>query len=283
MNVAVLGASGFIGKHLVQALRDRGDSIVTASLRDVAGAAAAAARCDAIVNLAGEPIAQRWTAPVKRLIADSRTELPKQFLAALAQHGHRVKAYVSASAIGYYGTSESATFVEESPPGDDFLAHVCAAWEAQARGAEEFGMRVTIVRTGVVLGRDGGALAKMLPAFRAGVGGIVGSGRQWISWVHVDDLVGIFMMALDGPGGVLNATAPNPVTNAELTQTLAAVLHRPAVVPVPAVALRLMLGEAAGVLLTGQRVLPRRTLELGYRFAFPELRPALEHLLANRA
>jgi uncharacterized protein (TIGR01777 family) len=279
VNVAVLGASGFVGAHLTRALRNRGDTVVAASLRDPEAAAQACAPCDAIVNLAGEPIAQRWSEAVKRRIEQSRIEAPRRFLDALSHLGRRVRAYVSASAIGYYGSSEDETFTETNPSGDDFLARVCAGWEREARAASDLGMRVAIVRSGLALGTDGGLLAKMLPPFRAGLGGIVGSGRQWISWVHVDDLAGIFCMALDGADGPLNATAPNPVTNAQLTKTLGKVLHRPTIAPVPAIVLRMVLGEGAQVALTGQRVLPQRTMELGYRFRFPELEPALEDLL----
>lgn len=279
MNVAVLGASGFVGAHLTQALQNRGDTVVTASLRDPETAARACAACDAIVNLAGEPIAQRWSEVVKRRIEQSRVDAPRRFLGALSQGSRRARAYVSASAIGYYGTSEDATFTESSAGGDDFLARVCAGWEREARAAGDLGMRVAIVRSGLALGTNGGLLAKMLPPFRAGLGGIVGSGRQWVSWVHLDDLVGIFLMALDGADGPLNATAPNPVTNGQLTKTLGEVLHRPTVASVPAIALRLALGEGAQVALAGQRVLPQRTMELGYRFRFPELKPALEDLL----
>jgi uncharacterized protein len=279
MNVLLLGGAGFVGRHLASALRARGDTVTIASLRDLESAASAAASCDAIVNLAGEPIAQRWTAEHKRRIEESRVELPRRFLELLGQHPRRRGAYVSASAIGYYGTSETATFDEESPPGDDFLARVCAAWEGEAHRAAPLGMRVAIVRTGIALGSDGGALAKILPPFRAGVGGRVGDGRQWFSWVHVADLAGIYLMALDAIEGPVNACAPNPVSNADFTAELGSALHRPAGLPVPAIALRALLGEGADVLLKGQRVLPRRTEALGYRFRFPELKDALANLL----
>lgn len=279
MHVALLGGSGFIGRHLAPALRARGDDVTIVSLRDVERATEAASECDAIVNLVGEAVDQRWTAEAKRRIEASRVDLPRRFLEALAQRPRRCTIYVSASAVGYYGTSETETFDEESPPGDDFLARVCVFWEREARRAEALGMRLAIVRTGVVLGSDGGALAKMLPPFRAGVAGRIGSGRQWISWVHVDDVVGVYLMALNGESGPLNATAPNPVTNATLTKTLGEALHRPTKLAVPTIALRMMLGEGADMLLTGQRVLPRRTQERGYRFTFTELTAALANLL----
>ena len=280
MRVGVLGASGFIGRHLTQALRARGDEVLTASLRDPAAAARTLASCGAVVNLSGEPISQRWNATVKHNILYSRTESPRQFLEAMAALPHRPSTYVSASAVGYYGTSETATFTESSPAGSDFLAGVCAQWEAQALQAEAIGMRVAIVRTGIALGSDGGALAQMLPPFRLGAGGIIGNGRQWISWVHIDDVIGIYLKAIDGVGGVLNATAPTPVTNATLTQALGRAVHRPAIIPTPTIALRLMFGEAADILVTGQRVLPERAQAEGYRFTFTEIDAALANLIA---
>ncbi|MBV8117184.1 MAG: TIGR01777 family oxidoreductase [Candidatus Eremiobacteraeota bacterium] len=281
MNVLVLGASGFIGGHLRRALERRGDAVVAASLRDPAAAANAAARCDAIVNLSGEPIGRRWDEARKHAILYSRTELPRRFLEALANlEPATPRTYVSASAIGYYGTSESETFVEENPPGADFLAQVCEAWERQASAARELGLRVAIVRTGLVLGNDGGVLARMLPPFRLGLGGIIGDGRQWYSWIHIEDLIGIYLSVLDAGDGPYNATAPNPVTNAEFTQTLGCVLHRPAVLPTPTFALQRMRGEGASVATTGQRVLPKRvTGEREYSFLFPVLEGALRNLL----
>lgn len=279
MKVLILGASGFIGRRLASALRARGDDVLTATLREPQAAAAFASSCDAVVNLAGEPVAQRWNEAVKRRIKESRVDLPHRFIEALAQQRKRPSAYVSASAIGYYGTSETATFVEESPPGDDFLARVCAEWEREAQRAADLGMRVACVRTGVVLGTDGGALPKMLPPFRAGLGGVIGTGRQWFSWIALDDIIGIYLLAIDKAQGALNATAPNPVTNAEFTKELAGTIHRPAFLPVPSLVLRAMLGEGADAILQGQRVLPERTQALGYTFAFPRLKEALADLL----
>ncbi len=282
MKVCVLGGSGFVGRHLVAKFEARGDAIVVASLRDPAAAAALAAGCDAIVNLAGEPIGQRWNEAVKHAILHSRTELPRKFLDALARVEPRKPAtYVSASAIGYYGTSETETFVEENPPGADFLAQVCEAWERQASTARDLGMRVAIVRTGLALGNDGGALAKMLPPFRLGLGGVVGTGRQWYSWIHVDDLAGIYLTLLDGGDGPFNAVAPDPVTNAEFTHALGAALHRPTSLPAPIFALKLVLGEGASVVTTGQRVLPKRIVdERGFAFAHPQLEGAFAALFS---
>ena len=280
MRVLVLGASGFVGRHLVAALRARSDNVDVGSLRDPDAAAAAAEACDAVVNLAGETLAQRWSAAVKQRIERSRTELPRRFLEALASRARRPAVYVSASAIGYYGASEGAEFDESCPAGSGFLAAVCQAWEAQALRAADLGMRVAMVRSGFVLGTDGGGLAKMLPPFRMGLGGIVGNGRQWISWIHVRDAVGIYLLALDRGSGPIDATAPNPVINAEFTRALATVLGRPAIAPAPTFALRMLLGEGADVLLTGQRVLPTRaTREYGFAFAFERIEDALRDLL----
>lgn len=281
MKIGIAGASGLVGTHLTAALQSRGDTVVTASLRDPAGAAAALAECDAVVNLAGEPIAQRWTPAAKARMRSSRVDAPHAFIDALSALPRRPQAYISASATGYYASSETATYNESSTPGTDFLGELCVAWEREANRAAEIGMRVAIVRTGIALATGGGALAKMLPPFRLGLGGIIGNGRQWLSWIHIDDLVGIYLHAIDGAHGVFNATAPKAVTNAEFTHALGAVLHRPTLFPVPTIALRLMLGEGADVLLTGQRVVPERTLAEGYRFAYAELEPALRSLLAR--
>lgn len=279
MRIAVAGATGFIGRHLTAALRNRGDEVIELSLRDPARAALQCEGLDAVVNLAGEPISQRWSPAVKERIADSRIKTPHAFIDGLAKLGRTPRSYISASAVGYYGTSETATFTENSGPGNDFLARVCTGWESEAERAMSFGMRVAIVRTGIALGTDGGALKAMLPPFQMGAGGIVGSGRQWYSWIHIDDVVGIYLMALDGATNFLNATAPTPVTNADFTQALGHALNRPTVVPVPTFALRMMLGEGADIVLTGQRVLPERTIEQGYRFKYTSIHDALASLL----
>lgn len=280
MRVAILGASGFVGSRLTAALRARGHAVDALSLHEPAAAADRAADCDTIVNLAGETIAQRWSSTVKHRIEYSRTELPRRFLERLGSHDRRAAVYVSASAVGYYGTSETATFVESSPPGNDFLARVCTQWEAQASRAHDLGMRVAIVRCGIVLDTAGGALAKMLPPFRAGLGGVVGSGKQWVSWIHIDDVIRVYELAIERIDGVVDATAPNPVTNAELTHALGAAIGRPTVAPVPKIALRVMLGEGAAVVLEGQRVLPKRLLEdFNFEFRFTEIDAALRNLL----
>lgn len=280
MKVMVLGASGFIGRHLCAALRARGDEVVTASLRDPSAAAGTSGGSDVVVNLAGAPVSVRWTAAAKATMMSSRVELPRRYLEALALVEARPHRYVSASAIGYYGTSRSTTFVEASPPGDDFLARLCVAWETEADAARALGMHVSKVRTGLVLGRDGGVLAKLLPPFRLGLGGPVGDGGQWYSWIHLDDQIGIYLAAIDGTDGVLNATAPKPVTNRDFTRALARAVHRPAFLPVPRFATRRLLGEGALIVNEGQRVLPKRTLETGYIFRHTDLAEALDSLLA---
>jgi len=280
VKIGVLGSTGFVGKHLCAALAARGDEIVPASLRDPKAAAQALAGCDIVVNLSGEPVAQRWTPEARHAISYSRIELPGQFLDALGAQAARPSAYVSASAIGYYGASETATFTETSPPGEDFLATVCVGWERQTFRARDFGMRAVALRTGVALGIEGGALATMLPPFRLGAGGPVGSGKQWVSWIHIADVVGIYLAAIERGDGVYNATAPNPVTNADLTKGLAKVLKRPAFLPVPEFMLKAMLGDGSSIVTTGQKVIPQRTVdELHYQFRFPELAPALQNLL----
>jgi uncharacterized protein (TIGR01777 family) len=275
MIITLLGGSGFIGRPLAASLQKRGDTVRVASLRDPIAAAATAAGSDVVVNLAGASVAERWTDAQKRAIMSTRVDLPQAFLRALADVEAKPTAYVSASAIGYYGTSRTATFTETSPPGSDYLADVCVAWEAEAQRARELGMRVAIVRTGIVLGSDGGALAKLLPLFRFGLGGVVASGEQWYSWIHLADQVGIYELAIDGYDGVLDATAPNPAKNRDFTTALAAAVHRPALFPAPEFALKLVLGEGAYVVTEGQRVLPEATLAAGYRFRFPDLGPAL--------
>ncbi|MDB5040341.1 MAG: hypothetical protein JWN27_1067 [Candidatus Eremiobacteraeota bacterium] len=279
MRVTILGASGFIGRHLAAALRARGDQVVTASLRDPEGAAAAGQASDVAVNLAGAPVAVRWTAAAKQAIRSSRVDAPRAFLTALAKRDRRPSAYVSASAVGYYGTSRTATFTETSSPGDDFLARVCVAWEAEADAASALGMRVAKIRTGLVLGTDGGVLGKLLPLFRLGLGGVIAGGRQWNSWIHLEDQIGIYLLAIDGAAGALNAVAPNPVTNREFTHALAAAVGRPALFPVPALAARLLFGEGAYVITEGQRVLPDATRSAGYAFRHPSLDEALRSLL----
>lgn len=300
MRVTVTGATGLIGGRLVERLKARGDEVTVLS-RNPDGAparldveavrwdpgsgpapAAALAGRDAVVHLAGEPVAQRWTEEAKRRIRSSREVGTANLVAGLRAAEPRPRALVSSSAVGYYGPRGDEPVDEETPPGDDFLARVCVAWEHAALAAQDLGVRVTRVRTGVVLDPDGGALAKMLPPFKLGAGGPVAGGRQWMPWIHADDLAGLYLAALDGDdawAGPLNASAPSPVTNAEFSKALGRALHRPAVAPVPAFAIKLLYGEMATIVTTGQRVVPRRALALDYAFEHPELDEALRAAL----
>jgi uncharacterized protein (TIGR01777 family) len=245
--------------------------------------AQALAECDAVVHLAGEPVAQRWSDPAKHAIRESRVRGAHNLVAGLSelQAQDRPTALLASSAIGYYGPHGEEPLDEEAPPGEGFLAQVCAACEAQAQAAAELGMRVVRIRTGVVLDRGGGALAKMLPPFRLGLGGPVAGGKQYMSWIHLQDIVGMILAALSSQewSGPVNATAPTPVNGYEFAHTLGRVLRRPALLPVPALALRLLYGEMSSIVTTGARVLPAKALVLGYRFRHPELEEALRSAL----
>jgi hypothetical protein len=244
---------------------------------------AALAGRDALVHLAGENVAQRWSASAKRAIRESRVTGTRHLVQALGPLGgsERPRVLLSASAIGYYGAHEDEPIDEEAPAGADFLAQTCAAWEEQAIAAERFGLRVVRMRTGVVLDRDGGALAKMLTPFKLGVGGPVAGGRQYISWIHPDDLVGMMVAAIgaDQWSGPVNATAPRPERNRDLSKALGQALHRPSLLPVPGAALRLLYGEMAEIVTSGARVLPARALVLGYQFRHERLGSALRAAL----
>ena len=238
--------------------------------------------CDAVVNLAGEPIAQRWTPAAKKRIYDSRVEGTRRLVHALSAQSQRPGVLVCASAVGVYGSRGDEILTEKSSPGAGFLPHVVTDWEESAQTAEALGIRVISLRFGMVLGR-GGALAKLLPLFRLGVGGRLGSGRQWMSWIHIDDAVSLILLALENAAlrGAVNATAPHPVTNDEFTRRLAGALHRPAIFPAPAFALKLALGEMSEVLLDSQRVLPVAALATGFHFQYPELSVAFANILST--
>lgn len=272
MRIAVTGASGFIGRALVERLRAAGHEITSLYVRKLG----AVEPVEAVVHLAGEPVAQRWTAKARQRIRASRVDGTLQLVNSLANLDPRPSVLVSASAVGYYGPRGEEALTESSEPGSDFLASVCAEWERTAERAALLGMRVARLRIGMVLGRGGGALARMLPIFRLGLGGPLASGRQWMSWIHRGDLVSLIEFALTtGLSGAVNATAPNPVRNSEFTAELAGLLHRPAFLPVPAFALRMAYGEMASVLLASQRVLPSAAQAAGFRFRYPELPAAL--------
>jgi len=301
MKVAVTGGSGFLGTGFVQCLLGRGHDVhvlarnveralsklpegVTGSYYDTVTPLSpdALANAEAVVHLAGEPVAQRWTREAKHRIQDSRVMGTRILVEAMKGAG-TVKRFVSASAIGYYGGTRGAEpLMEESPPGDDFLSQVCRGWEAEALRAREAGIRTALVRMGVVLHPEGGALHKMLPPFRMGAGGPVGSGKQYVSWVHREDALDLLLFVLEHPTleGPVNATAPEPVANEVFAHALGHALGRPSVMHVPAFVLKAAMGEMAKVALEGQRVLPRRAQEAGFTFRHPTLEAALKDLLA---
>jgi uncharacterized protein (TIGR01777 family) len=301
MRIFVTGATGLIGRRLIALLTGRGDG-VRALARDperarrklpgvelVAGDVASEgpwmrslAECDAVVHLAGEPIVgRRWTAEFKERIVKSRVNGTRNVAAALADS--RARVLVSASAVGYYG-DRSDPVDEDSPPGDDFLAQLCAQWEQAAEPAITPDRRVTRLRIGVVLDRHEGALSKMVPMFRAFAGGPVGSGRQWVSWIHHHDMLALLVYALDEAraAGPINACAPAPVTMRDFARAIGHALARPSWLPAPSLALRVLYGEGALPLLTGQNVLPRRAQELGFQFQFPSLDQALQEIFASQ-
>jgi uncharacterized protein (TIGR01777 family) len=246
--------------------------------------AEAFAEVDAVFHLAGEPVAEgRWTPQKKRAIRDSRVVGTKNLVEALLSLQKRPAVLVAASAVGYYGDRGDETLVEDAAPASDFLAEVCVGWEAEALRARQLGMRVVTTRTGIVLAPDGGALSRMLPPFRLGFGGRLGHGRQWMPWIHLDDVVGLLLHAarceaIDGP---MNVVAPLPVTNRSFTEALGKALGRPAVLPVPRLGLRAAFGEMGQILVASQRVLPKVALDSGYRFRQPELRAALDACLGK--
>jgi uncharacterized protein (TIGR01777 family) len=279
VNIAITGASGMIGKRLQQRLVEAGHTALAVPRE------AEVPTCDAIVHLAGEPIAQRWTEAAKKRIYDSRVERTRNLVNALSKQSNRPRVLVCASAVGIYGSRGDEILTEKSPPGSGFLPHLAIDWEESARTAEALGVRVISLRFGMVLGH-GGALAKLLPPFRLGAGGRLGSGRQWMSWIHIDDAVSLILFAIENTAGAalrgsVNATAPHPVTNDEFTRRLAAALHRPAIFPVPAFALKLAFGEMSEVLLDSQRVLPTAAQAAGFHFQYPELAAALENILGT--
>lgn len=250
--------------------------------REPAPAHALAGR-DAVVNLAGEPIDQRWTSAARRAIRDSRVAGTRNLVAGLRECEPRPRTLASASGVNYYGPRGEEPLDEDAPPGDGFLAEVCVAWEEQAAQASALGVRVARLRTGVVLAPGGGALQRMVLPFRLGLGGPVAGGRQYMSWIHIDDHVAMLLAALEDErfSGAVNATAPQPVSNREFARTLARVLRRPALLPVPRLALRGALGEMSEVLTTGQRALPAKALVAGFEFRHPTLDGALRSVLGS--
>ncbi len=302
MRVIIAGGTGLIGRALAADLVQDGHHVIVLSrtperytgrlpagvqverwdARRAEGWAHLADGADAIVNLAGENIAAgRWTPERKRRIRESRLNAGRAVVEAVQAASNRPRVVVQASAVGYYGPCGDEEVTENHPPGSDFLARVCVEWEASTAPVEELGVRRPILRTGIVLSTEGGALPRMLPPFKLGLGGRLGSGRQWFPWIHIRDEVRAirFLVEREDASGPYNLTAPNPVTNAEFTRALGRVLGRPALLPVPALALKVLFGEMATVLLDGQRAVPRRLLEAGFSFEFTDVEAALRDLL----
>jgi uncharacterized protein len=303
MRVLVTGASGFLGSRVCDALLARGDEVVglsrdpdrtrstnpTVSWHPWNPAAerppdSALVGIDAVANLIGEPIDQRWTEDAKRRIRESRERATKNLVDAISAAEPRPKVLVSQSAVGYYGDRGDAVVDESAAPGSSFDAQVCVAWESVAREAEQLGVRVVILRSGLVLEPDNGLLKQLLPPFKLGLGGPLAGGRQYMPWIHVDDEVRLWLWALDTTeaSGTYNASAPKPVTNREFSKTLGDVLGRPAVMPVPKLVLKARFGAELGEVASGgQRVIPRRATDAGFRFRFTELELALRDLLGR--
>ncbi len=307
MRVFLTGGTGLIGTRLTKKLRERGDHPVVLTRRApavqqklgptvevVSGDPMqpgpwmdAVGTCDAVIHLAGENVlGQRWSSAFKQMLVDSRVKSTRNVVEAMARKPQRAdgqpKVLVNASAIGVYGPRGDEEVDEATGPGNDFLANLCVEWEKAARAAEPTGVRLAIVRIGVVLDKEGGPLAKMLTPFKMFAGGRAGSGKQWMSWIHHEDMVGVLLCALDNPEakGPLNGTSPNPLPNRDFAKALGRALHRPSFFPTPRFVLRLVLGEAADIVVTGQRVVPRRPLALGYVYKYPTIDSAFAEIFA---
>ncbi|MEO5923405.1 MAG: TIGR01777 family oxidoreductase [Bryobacteraceae bacterium] len=278
MTIGISGASGFIGRALAERLRKSGHQVRSISVRGPLPPDALAG-CDAIVHLAGEPVAQRWTEESRKRIRDSRVEGTRNLVAAM--RNHRPQVLVSGSAVGYYGSRGDDVLTESEPAANDFLGQVAVAWEREALEAEALGVRVTRIRTGMVLGPNGGALEKMLLPFKLGLGGPIGGGRQWTAWIHIADLLSMieFLLKESTVRGVFNGVSPFPVTNSEFTKALAQAVHRPAIFPVPAFALKLLFGDMAEIILGSQRAIPDAAVRAGFVFEHPDVYGALEQVV----
>jgi len=295
MKIFLTGGTGFVGKSLAPALIREGHevtvltrsgkggppgvSLVEGDPTQKGGWQAAIKEHDAVINLAGASIFTRWTDEAKKIIRESRLLTTRNLVGAL--EGARVRHFFSTSAVGYYGFHKDEALTEESLPGDDFLARLGRDWEKEAREAEKKGCRVVFTRFGIVLGEKGGALGQMIPLFRKYLGGPLGSGNQWFSWIHIEDLTGAFLFLLGHPefSGPVNLTAPNPVRNRELAKTIGKAMGRPSFLPVPGFMLKLALGEFGSILLEGQRVIPQKLLKSGFQFRYPEIEQAIEQII----
>lgn len=307
MKIGITGGTGFIGTKLVEKLATENQIIiftrngnkaktlfspsltaniefVTCNLQQEGDWQSKIDGCDGVINLAGAPIAERWNDSYKQEILNSRQLTTRNIVNAITRSTKKPEVLINASAIGYYGTSETETYTEMSPSGKDFLAQVCQAWEEEASKVRENNVRLVILRFGIVLG-NGGALAKMIPPFRIFAGGPIGGGKQWFSWIHQEDVIEMIIQALNNHNinGTFNATAPYPVTMNQLCETLGNVLKRPSWLPVPGFALELLLGDGAKVVLEGQKVLPEKTMtEMKYNFRFPQLQSALLDIISKK-
>jgi uncharacterized protein (TIGR01777 family) len=292
MKISITGATGFVGRALLERLQQQGHQVtalgrssprrpgVEFAVWDAEHNPAPSAMLegtDAIVHLAGEPVSQRWNSEVKQRIRASRTQGTRNLVAAIGELRSRPRALVSASAIGYYGDRGDEILTEASGPGTGFLSEVCLEWENEAAAAAKLGLRVVTARIGIVLGRGGGALKKMALPFRMGIGGPIGSGKQWMSWIHIDDLISLLLFLLENSSmqGAVNAVAPAPVRNRDFTRALGDALHRPAAIPTPGFALQLLFGEMAEVILASERVLPAKARSAGFEFECTDLAKAL--------
>lgn len=302
MKIFITGGTGFVGRHLVPRLIGEGHTVTVLSRSEKASDKLPGGTSivlgdpteagvwqdsvkgkDCVINLAGASMFSRWTPETKKLIRESRIATTQNIVDAMDPASGKDVALFSTSGVGYYGFHGDEELAEESPPGDDFLARVAVGWENEALKAEGKGARIVITRFGIVLGEHGGALAQMMPIFRKYLGGPLGSGKQWFSWIHVGDLVGafVFLMAHGEVSGPVNFTSPNPVRNEELARAIGKAMHRPSFLPVPGFMLKLVLGEFGSVLLKGQRVIPRKLLDAGYIFIFPEIEGALQSLIMD--
>ena len=302
MEVFITGGTGFVGSNLVSRLRAHGHSVTVLSRSKAAvdrfGEGTSVVQGDptqpgswqesvkghdCIINLAGTSLFSRWTPERKREIRDSRISTTRNLVDAIEPAGERAVTLFSTSAVGYYGFCGDEELTEKSPPGDDFLARIAIEWETEALKAEEKGVRVVVTRFGIILGERGGALSQMISIFRKYLGGPLGSGNQWFSWIHMDDLLGAFSFLMDQReiSGPVNLTSPNPIRNRDLAKAIGKALRRPSFLPAPGFMLRLILGEFGSVLLRGQRVIPKKLLDNGYVFLYPEIDGALGSLIAD--
>lgn len=306
MKIAITGATGFVGSRLVKKLKNNGHQlliftrnanrakqlypasrfpnleIISYQPIESGDWQKAVSGCDGVVNLAGETIAKRWTSKNRKAILESRQLGTRKIVEAIAQAETKSSVLVNASAVGYYGTSEIDIFDEDSDPGDDFLSQVCQVWEKEANEVKQAGVRLVILRMGIVLG-NGGALAKIIPPFKLFVGGPLGEGHQWFSWIHLDDLVDLIIESLERNDveGAFNATSPHPVRMSKLCETLGEIMNRPSWLPVPDFVLEFLLGDASKVVLEGQQVLPQKTKSIGFKYQYPNLKKALMDILSR--